>query len=92
LDNEQLLGKMVMLQGYNEMANELQKLSLPTLKIDGLFMAHKLSYTTHQSGPFSTAGINGTNMSDGFKSPRSPIANGVKMIDPSMVYINDLSF
>lgn len=43
LDNEQLLDKVVILKGYDEIATELRTLKLGILNIDGLFRTQKVS-------------------------------------------------
>ena len=84
LENEQLSGKLVILQGYSEVANELQRLSLPSLKVDGLFMTHKLHYTAKKCSSSVTAAVNaGTKADDGPISPQS--RSDAKLIDPSLV-------
>ena len=46
LQNEGLLDKVILLQGYMDVATELQSLSLPALRIDSLFIAEKISVKT----------------------------------------------
>ncbi|KLO07518.1 hypothetical protein SCHPADRAFT_860173 [Schizopora paradoxa] len=43
LENEQLLDKLVVLKGYDELAIELQGLKLETYQIDGLFRTQKVT-------------------------------------------------
>jgi hypothetical protein len=86
LENEQLLGKLVLLQGYNEIANELQKLCLPSLRVDGLFMTQKLSYVTKRSATLSTPIVCDEATAYGEQiSPRLSTSSGGRLIDPSLV-------
>jgi len=87
LDNEQLLGKFVVLQGHTEMTPELQNLALPSIEVEGLFLDKKLSVpskvpkpTPLVTTPYSTA----TNTNGGLMSPRSPVRAVGKSIDPSV--------
>jgi hypothetical protein len=87
LENEQLLGKLVIFQGYNEIANELQKLSLPSLKVDGLFMTQKLPYIAKKPSPVVGAVGDDTVTNEDSNSPRSPNPSFPRLIDPSLVNI-----
>ena len=88
LENEQLLGKLVILQGYNDIANELRNLSLPSLKVEGLFMTQKLSYNAKRSAPLTNPTVNDTTTTNGgHMSPQSPARNGGAQIDPSLVNV-----
>jgi hypothetical protein len=93
LDNERLLGKLVILQGYSEVANELQKLSLPSLKVDGLFMTHKLPHIAKKPTQLVTPTVSvGTITNGEFTSPRSSEGSGGRLIDSSLVHIIKVAF
>jgi hypothetical protein len=49
LENEGLLGKIILLNGYKNLAMDVRNLNLPQLKIEGLFMDDKLSASTYTS-------------------------------------------
>ncbi|KAJ3550976.1 hypothetical protein NM688_g4956 [Phlebia brevispora] len=51
LGKEELLGKLVFLQGYNEPSAELLQLSLPSIRVDGLFLSDKPPQMPRRSGP-----------------------------------------
>jgi hypothetical protein len=80
LENEQLLGKLVILQGHNEPSGEAQRFSLPVLKFDGLFMTQKLSSFPKKLTPLNVAAFNVS----GLISPESPARSDVRSIDPSL--------
>jgi hypothetical protein len=49
LENEGLLGKIVLLKGYKDLAMDVRSLNLPQLKIEGVFMRDKLPTSTYAS-------------------------------------------
>ncbi|KAI0796541.1 hypothetical protein C8Q75DRAFT_199448 [Abortiporus biennis] len=51
LSKEDLLGKLVLLQGCNDPCTELRQMSLPTLQIDRLFAVPKISKNGRHPGP-----------------------------------------
>ena len=51
LAKEELLGKLVFLQGYNEMSPEMLQLTLPSIKVEGLFLADKPAHMLRRPGP-----------------------------------------
>jgi hypothetical protein len=50
LENEGLLGKVVLLRGYKDLAMELRTLGLPVLEIDGVFMTKKMPSNSYHKG------------------------------------------
>jgi hypothetical protein len=49
LENEGLLGKIVLLNGYQNLAMDVGGLNLPQLKIEGVFMRNKLPTSIYAS-------------------------------------------
>lgn len=90
LENEQYLGKLVLLEGYDDMTNELRKLSLPSLKLEGLFMTQKLSYLPKKLAPLTMPGSKSVTTNGGLMSPRSPSStssSAKKLVNPALVTI-----
>ncbi|EPQ59339.1 hypothetical protein GLOTRDRAFT_114059 [Gloeophyllum trabeum ATCC 11539] len=90
MENEQLLGKVVILQGCDDLASEIRSLDLPILRIDGLFMEHKLSSASKKPGPIPLGGLWSITTNGGLLSPRSPPVCSPseldgRFIDPSRV-------
>jgi hypothetical protein len=85
LENEQLLGKLVILQGYNDAQNELQALSLSYLKVDGLFMTHKLASLARKPTPLNMTPFNAVTTNGGLISPQSSPRPPGRLIDLSLV-------
>jgi hypothetical protein len=80
LQSEGLLGKVVLLRGYKDIAVELKSFVLPHLEIPGLFMTTKLpsishahwrSLSQHEHGEISSQITWGT-----FSSPNTPSDQG----------------
>ncbi|KZT20789.1 hypothetical protein NEOLEDRAFT_1140325 [Neolentinus lepideus HHB14362 ss-1] len=88
MENEQLLGKVVILQSYDDLASEIRSLNLPSLRIDGLFMDNDPFYGTKRSGPNPLDGLWSITTNGGLMSPRSPPVSSLsqgegKFIDPT---------
>jgi hypothetical protein len=49
LENEGLLRKIILLNGYKDLAMDVRGLNLPQLKIEGVFMHDKLPTSTYAS-------------------------------------------
>lgn len=93
LGTDELLGKLVMLPGFNELCPDMQHLALPQLLVEGLFLPPKLPVL--RPGPISLPPpiTNGFTTHGGLISPQSethsngmnePRAAGVmKPIDPT---------
>ncbi|KAG5636431.1 hypothetical protein H0H81_008106 [Sphagnurus paluster] len=85
LEKEQLLGKMVFLHSSSHQNMDARLPALPSLYVDGLFMADKLSGRGFMKlspltvGSFSTVTTNG-----GLISPQSPARPGGRVIDPGL--------
>lgn len=50
LAKEELLGKLVFLQGYNELSAEMLQMALPSIQVDGLFLSEKPPSVPRRSG------------------------------------------
>lgn len=89
LENEQLLGKLVILEGYEDVNSELHKLCLPSLKLDGLFLAQKPPCFPLKLTPLAMPGSHSVTTNGGLMSPRSPSNSSsiseTRLIDPSLV-------
>lgn len=89
LENEQFLGKLVLLEGYEGVTSEMRKLALPSLKLEGVFMTQNLSFRPQNLTPLAIPGSKSVTTNGGLMSPRSPSSSsssiGKKMIDPSLV-------
>ncbi|KAF7981646.1 hypothetical protein HWV62_32750 [Athelia sp. TMB] len=88
LESEQLLGKLVILEGYEDINSELHKLCLPSLKLDGLFLAQKPAYFPLKLTPLAMPGSTSVTTNGGLMSPRSPSNSSsigeTRLIDPSL--------
>jgi hypothetical protein len=88
LENEQFLGKLVLLEGYDDVANELRKLALPSLKLEGLFMSQKLSYLPKKLAPLTMPGSKSVTTNGGLMSPRSPSnsssSSAKRLVNPAL--------
>ncbi|KAI0043196.1 hypothetical protein FA95DRAFT_1546637 [Auriscalpium vulgare] len=54
LENEGLLGKVVLLRGYKDVAFELKNIDIAHLEVAGLFMMNKLQTNPHRKSPTAT--------------------------------------
>ncbi|TFK55824.1 hypothetical protein OE88DRAFT_1652315 [Heliocybe sulcata] len=86
MENEQLLGKVVILHSHDDLAPEIRSLNLPNLWIDGLFMDNK--FVSKKPGPIPLDGRWSITTNGGLMSPRSPPASSLsqgdgKFIDPT---------
>lgn len=88
LENEQLLGKLVILEGHEDMNSELHKLCLPSLKLDELFLAQKPPYYPLKLTPLAMPGSSSVTTNGGLMSPRSPSNSSsigeTRLIDSSL--------
>jgi hypothetical protein len=88
LNNEHLLGKLVMLKGYPDTVDAFQSFDLPTLKVDGLFMNQALTDSKWPS-PLTITGLSSVTTNGGLISPESPPTitahPRVRVIDPTFV-------
>ncbi|KAF7983962.1 hypothetical protein HWV62_18390 [Athelia sp. TMB] len=95
LESEQLLGKLVILEGYEDINSELHKLCLPSLKLDGLFLAQKPAYFPLKLTPLAMPGSTSVTTNGGLMSPRSPSNSSsigeTRLIDPSLVRIASIN-
>lgn len=98
LGSEELLGKLVLLQGSNELCPELRQLSLPSIPVSGLFMSQKLPHSIRPPGPIQLPppGLGTVTTNGGLISPQSETHStstgtaprgGGKLIDPTKVSI-----
>lgn len=76
----------MVLQG-NELSNETQRLSIPVLKVDGLFMTQKLSQIPKKLSPLNVTPFNVVTTNGGLMSPESPARSDARSIDPSLVSV-----
>lgn len=93
LDAEELLGKVVILQGSSEPPEEWRQLALPFMQIEGLFMTHKPFSPQRRPGPVHLAGLNhNLTTTGGLVSPQSESepttsvasqGSGLRVIDPT---------
>ena len=89
LENEQLLGKLVALEGHDDIPSELRKLCLPSLNLEGLFVTQQLHSLPKRLAPLTMPGSNSVTTNGGLMSPRSPSNSSAssekRSIDPSLV-------
>lgn len=101
LEKEDLVGKLVLMQPPNETSPAVRRMSARTLRIDGLFMAEKVSpWVARRPGPLfgiadgtSSVVTNGGLISPQSESqssmstppPRNLSSEGLRMIDPTKV-------
>lgn len=95
LENEELLGKVVVLQGCDEPPEEWRQLALPFMQTEGLFMTHKpFPSPQRRPGPVHLVGLNhNVTTTGGLISPQSETEPSVsqssqgpgKPIDPTKV-------
>ena len=89
LENEHLLGKLVTLEGHDDIPSELRKLCLPSLKLEGLFVTQQLHSLSKRLAPLTMPGSNSVTTNGGLMSPRSPSnsssSSEKRSIDPSLV-------
>ncbi len=50
LNKEELVGKLVLLEGYNECSPEVRQLALPSIQVEGLFLSEKPPAVPKRSG------------------------------------------
>lgn len=105
LGQEELLGKLVFLQGYNDLSSEMLQLALPLIQVPGLLLSQKPTMSlTRRSGPPGPLTIPSTmgsvTTTGGLMSPQSethsvtghprrPVTAG-KPIDPAKVSASPL--
>ena len=78
LNTDQLLGKLVLLQGCDEVAPELKQLAIPFMHIDDLFMPNKPAIMNRLLAPIQSAisppgSTRSPSTSGGMTSPGSEI-------------------
>ena len=73
LGKEELLGKLVLLQGSHEPCPEFRQLSLPSIPVTGLFMSQKLPHNPKPPGPIHLPppGLGTVTTNGGLISPQS---------------------
>ena len=102
LNREELLGKLVFLQGYNEPSPEMLQLALPSIQVDGLFLPEKPSLL-RRPGPLAITSVMGSvTTTGGLISPQSEtqsiagppnrLGTSGKPIDPTKVSARTASF
>ncbi|EAU84925.2 hypothetical protein CC1G_00444 [Coprinopsis cinerea okayama7 len=87
LDQEQLLGKIALLQTNDNGPGDGQAMHpLPKLRLDNVFMNERLQRSPKRLSPLSTNHNNGTMVSNGgLISPQSPVSRSSgRAIDPSL--------
>ncbi|RDB22628.1 hypothetical protein Hypma_010354 [Hypsizygus marmoreus] len=84
LENEQLLGKIVMLHSSNDLDIDSRLPSLPRLNVDGLFMMEKLPRVFTKLSPLTVGSFSTVTTNGGLISPQSPARAGGRLIDPSL--------
>lgn len=101
LEGEELLGKVVVLQGSDEPPDEWRQLALPFMQIEGLFMTHKPFSSLRRPGPVHLVGLNhNVTTTGGLISPQSESEPSVNLssqgsgrtIDPTKVSQHGYSY
>ncbi|OBZ76776.1 hypothetical protein A0H81_03973 [Grifola frondosa] len=71
LEKEELLGKLVLMQGSSEPTEDIRQLPVPFMQVDGLFMSERPAYVPRRPGPL--IGLNNANVvtNGGLISPQS---------------------
>lgn len=83
----------MLLEGYDDITSELRKLSLPSLKLEGLFMAQTLSYLPKKLTPLAMPGSKSVTTNGGLMSPRSPSStssSAKKLVNPALVTLFEI--
>ncbi|CAL1701468.1 unnamed protein product [Somion occarium] len=73
LNEEELMGKLALLKGPNDPADDIQQLALPVIAVEDLFELHKLPSADKRPGPISLPppGMGSITTNGGLISPQS---------------------